>query len=97
MFKLVDANLANPDYRIFDNSCGDGAFLCVALEMKLKKIRGNDIDAWKKFVQSLSSVYGIDIQEKNVIILRDKFFNIFEKMFIKKFKKKSISSFNSIH
>ena len=61
----VDQSLLNdPTKRILDPSCGDGQFLVEALKRRLAN--GMDREA------ALSTIYGVDIMEDNVIVCRDR-------------------------
>ena len=54
----------DPTKTVLDPSCGDGQFLVEALKRKL----ANGIDR----KTALSTIYGVDIMEDNVIVCRDR-------------------------
>ena len=70
MIALTDAHI--PSRTILEPSCGNGAFLFEILSQKLEQSK-NVEDAWT----SLRSLYGIDIQEDNVIECRDRICSLF--------------------
>lgn len=65
MLSYVDKSLFT-DYEktVIDNGCGSGNMLAVILYKRLK----NNLD----FEKSLSTIYGVDINEKNVKLCRDR-------------------------
>ena len=70
MIALTDAHI--PSKTILEPSCGNGAFLVEILSQKLQESKDIE-DAWT----SLRSLYGIDIQEDNVIECRDRLCTLF--------------------
>ena len=65
MLSYVDKSLFT-DYEktVIDSGCGNGQMLAVVLYERLK----NNLD----FEKSLSTIYGVDINEKNVKLCRDR-------------------------
>lgn len=59
---------------VLEPSCGNGNFLSEILEQKLQKSRDDS-----ECLTSLKSVFGIDIQEDNVIECRDRLHSIFKR------------------
>lgn len=69
-------NLCEPDIsdiykRVFEPSCGEGAFLTNVLKRRLKKCNNN----FERLI-ALSNIYGVDIQEDNVYMCQVKLLHI---------------------
>ena len=83
MLSLVGDELQRPDSRFFEPSCGDGNFLSLVLREKLKYCqkryyrKPHELASFS-FI-CLASLYGIDIQDENVIKTRGKLSDIFLK------------------
>ena len=83
MLALVEHETLRVESTFLEPSCGDGRVLCAVLEKKLqhcKKIysKNNHHRTFFSFV-ALSSIYGIDIQIKNVEVTRKTLFALFLK------------------
>ena len=70
MIALTDAHI--PSRTILEPSCGNGAFLIEILSQKLEQSKMLE-DAWT----SLRSLYGIDIQEDNILECRERLCSLF--------------------
>lgn len=75
MCSLVDSLCRKIDSRFLEPACGEGNFLIEILTRKLDSITDNHE---KKSIIALSSIYGIDILSDNVIICREKLFNVWK-------------------
>jgi hypothetical protein len=76
MCDLVENETFRIDSRILEPACGDGNFLIEILARKLKTIsalyKGQQTKYESNAFLALSSVYGIDIMEDNVIQCRER-------------------------
>lgn len=66
---------------VLEPACGEGVFLIEILERKLKKAAQKN-NPKQEALRALKSLYGIDIQEDNVIICRQNLFDMW-KAFVK--------------
>ena len=93
MLDLVKQETERIDSRFLEPACGTGNFLTEILERKLqvveKKYRKSQLDFERNLVLAISSIYGIDIQEDNVIECRKRLFELAEKSYTALFKKKA--------
>jgi hypothetical protein len=83
MLHLVEGQTSRIDATFLEPACGDGRFLCSILEKKIEQCkrvfaRESHKTLFFSFV-SLTSMYGIDIQPKNVEITRQNLFSLFMK------------------
>lgn len=83
MLDLVKQETERIDSRFLEPACGEGAFLTEILRRKLavvKKQYGRSPFDYEKYaVLVVTSIYGVDILEDNVIVCREKLFDIWNK------------------
>lgn len=81
MLDLVKQETERIDSRFLEPACGTGNFLAEILERKLNVVKTryakNQIEYEKYAILAVSSIYGIDILEDNVIECRNRLYNIF--------------------
>lgn len=82
---MIDAfesngNIITPEATVLEPACGEGAFLTEILARKLHRAQKED-NIIQSMIISLSTLYGIDIQEDNVKTCRKKLYNQFIKAF----------------
>ena len=90
MLNLVNTETLRLDSRFLEPACGDGNFLTEVLNFKLdileKNYSKNQYEFEKFSIQIFTSIYGIDILEDNIISARERLFNQYFDLYIKKFK-----------
>ena len=90
MLDLVKQETERIESRFLEPACGDGNFITEILERKLRIVESrygkNQLDYERNGVLAVSSVYGIDILEDNVLECRKRLFDIFEQQYIRIFK-----------
>lgn len=83
MCNLVKDETERIDSRFLEPACGDGNFLAEILMRKLevvkRKYKKSTLDYEKNAVLAISSVYGVDIMQDNVLACRDRLFSIWNK------------------
>lgn len=83
MCDLVKQETERIDSRFLEPACGDGNFLSVILERKLavvtKKYKRSAYDWERNSLLALGSMYGVDIQQDNVLICQERLYKIWEK------------------
>lgn len=83
MCDLVKDETERIDSRFLEPACGDGNFLAEILTRKLevvkRKYKKSTLDYEKNAVLAISSVYGVDIMQDNVLACRDRLFKIWDK------------------
>ena len=93
MLDLVKQETERIDSRFLEPACGTGNFLTEILERKLqvveKKYRKSQLEFERNLVLAVSSIYGIDILEDNIIQCRNRLFEIVDKKYTALFKKKT--------
>jgi hypothetical protein len=93
MLDLVKQETERIDSRFLEPACGTGNFLTEILERKLlvveKKYRKSQLEYERNIVSAVSSIYGIDILEDNIIECRKRLFEIIDKSYTALFKKKT--------
>ena len=93
MLDLVKRETERIDSRFLEPACGTGNFLIEILSRKLHvvevKYRKSQLEFERNVVSAVSSVYGIDIQEDNIIECRKRLFEIVDKKYTTLFKKKA--------
>lgn len=93
MLDLVKQETERIDSRFLEPACGTGNFLIEILERKLqvveKKYRKSQLEFERNLVLAVSSIYGIDILEDNIIECRKRLFDIAKKSYTTLFKKKT--------
>lgn len=91
MLDLVKQETERIESRFLEPACGKGNFLTEILDRKLRivksRYRKSQLDYERNAVLAVSSVYGIDILEDNVLACRQRLFNVFEQEYIGIFKK----------
>ena len=96
MLDLVKQETDRIDSRFLEPACGTGNFLTEVLIRKLsiveKKYKRNQLDFERYSVVAISSMYGVDILEDNIVECRDRLFDIFNNKYMKIYKKKSKDS-----
>ncbi len=82
MLDLVKQETERIESRFLEPACGTGNFLIEILDRKLRtvKIRYQDIQSEYEHyaILAVSSIYGIDILEDNVVACRTRLFELFE-------------------
>jgi hypothetical protein len=93
MLDLVKQETERIDSRFLEPACGTGNFLTEILNRKLqvveKKYRRSQLDFERYLVLAVSSIYGIDIQEDNVVECRKRLFEMADERYTILFKKKA--------
>lgn len=93
MLDLVKQETERIDSRFLEPACGNGNFLTIILEQKLavveKRYSKSQLDFERYAILAVSSIYGIDILEDNVIQCRHRLFGVFEWSYTSLFKNKA--------
>jgi hypothetical protein len=93
MLDLVKQETERIDSRFLEPACGTGNFLTEILHRKLTIVEKNyhhsQLEFERNLVLAVSSIYGIDILEDNVIVCRQRLFDRAEEIYTKLFKKKA--------
>jgi hypothetical protein len=96
MLDLVKQETENIESRFLEPACGTGNFLAEVLERKLRVVetryRKSQIEYERYSVIAVSSIYGIDILEDNVIECRKRLFDIFDQHYRNLFKDECLNS-----
>ncbi|HEU5070228.1 MAG TPA: DNA methyltransferase [Verrucomicrobiae bacterium] len=91
MLDLVKQETERIESRFLEPACGNGNFLAEILERKLRVVEAryarSQLDYERKAVLAVTSIYGIDILEDNVIQCRARLFAIFDGRYTARFKK----------
>lgn len=91
MLDLVKQETERIDSRFLEPACGTGNFLAEILERKLCVVETrygkSQLEYERNAVLAVSSIYGIDILEDNVVECRKRLFNIFDQKYTSLFKK----------
>lgn len=92
MLDLVYSETQNIESRFLEPACGDGNFLIKILERKLsvveRKYKKSQSDFEKWSFIAISSLYGIDLLEDNIIDCRNRLYNNFKDAYERLYKKK---------
>ncbi|HBE96450.1 MAG TPA: restriction endonuclease subunit M [Verrucomicrobiales bacterium] len=92
MLDLVKQETERIESRFLEPACGDGNFLAKVLERKLaiiqQRYRKSQSEFEKYSVVAVSSIYGIDIIEDNVVSCRKRLFDLFAEIYSSSFKDK---------
>lgn len=90
MLDLVKQETERLDSRFLEPACGTGNFLAEILHRKLAvvtaKYKNSQIEYERYSIIALSSIYGVDILEDNVIECRARLLNIFNNQYLKLYK-----------
>lgn len=90
MLDLVKQETERIESRFLEPACGTGNFLAEILERKLNVVESryakNQLEYERYAVLAVSSVYGIDILEDNVVECRKRLFDIFDQAYTRLFK-----------
>lgn len=93
MLDLVKQETERIESRFLEPACGTGNFLAEVLERKLRVIesryRKSQLEFERNLVLAVSSIYGIDILEDNVIECRKRLFEIVDAKYTALFKQKA--------
>jgi hypothetical protein len=93
MLDLVRQETERIESRFLEPACGKGNFLTEILERKLRVVesryRKSQLDYERNAVLGISSIYGIDILENNVVECRKLLFEIFDQKYSSLFKKRA--------
>jgi hypothetical protein len=85
MLDLVLSETLRIESKFLETACGTGNFLCEILLRKIsvieKKYVHSQIDFEKYSLIAISSLYGIDILEDNVIYTQERLYKIFEEKY----------------
>lgn len=91
MLDLVKPETERIDSRFLEPACGTGNFLVEILDRKLnvveERYRKSQLEYERYAVLAVSSIYGIDILEDNVMECRKRLFGIFDWHYSRIFKK----------
>lgn len=90
MLDLVKQETERIESRFLEPACGTGNFLSEILERKLLVVESrygkNQLDYERYAVLAVSSVYGIDILEDNILECRKRLFDIFDLAYTRLFR-----------
>lgn len=93
MLDLVKQETERIDSRFLEPACGDGNFLAEILRRKLavvrRKYQKSPFDYERNAVLAVSSIYGVDLLTDNVVICRDRLFQIWDKEYTSVCKKEA--------
>lgn len=93
MLDLVKQETERIESRFLEPACGTGNFLTEILRRKLtvveKKYRRSQFDFERYLVLAVSSIYGIDILEDNVIECRERLFRMADERYTLVFKRRT--------
>jgi hypothetical protein len=93
MLNLIKQETQRVDSRFFEPACGTGNFLVEILERKLavvlKRYKKSQLEYERHSIIALSSLYGVDILEDNVVHCRQRLLDIFTDAHHRYFKKSS--------
>jgi hypothetical protein len=92
MLNLVKQETERIESRFLEPACGTGNFLTEILERKLRVVEDryakSQLEYERYAVLAVSSIYGIDILEDNILECRKRLFNIFDQKYTLLFKEK---------
>ena len=92
MLNLVQHEAERIDSRFLEPACGDGNFLIKILERKLeiveRKYKRNQFDYEINSLIAISSIYGIELLDDNVLEARKRLYNLFLEKYRKIYKNK---------
>ena len=92
MLDLVKHETQRIESRFLEPACGTGNFLVEVLRRKLDVVeshyRKNQLDYERYAVIAISSIYGIDLLEDNVMECRVRLYKVFNEQYTRLFKKR---------
>jgi hypothetical protein len=95
MLDLVKQETERIESRFLEPACGNGNFLAEILQRKLRVVerryRKSQLEYERSAVLAVSSIYGIDMLEDNVVECRQRLFGIFAQTYTRIFKSKTKS------
>jgi hypothetical protein len=90
MLDLVKPETERIDSRFLEPACGNGNFLAEILQRKLRVVesryRKSQLEYERNAVLAVSSIYGIDKLQDNVLECRQRLFGIFAQLYTRRFK-----------
>jgi hypothetical protein len=90
MLDLVKQETERIDSRFLEPACGSGNFLVEVLRRKLSivesRYKKSQLEYERYAVIAISSIYGVDILEDNVVECSNRLFNIFDKQYTSFYK-----------
>jgi hypothetical protein len=90
MLDLVKQETERIDSRFLEPACGTGNFLIEMLSRKLNivatRYKKSQLEYERYSVIAISSIYGVDILEDNVVECRNRLFEIFKKQYTSLYK-----------
>lgn len=90
MLDLVKQETERIESRFLEPACGTGNFLTEILERKLtvaeSRYGRSQLDYERNAVLAVTSLYGIDILQDNVLECRQRLFEVFEQRYARRFK-----------
>lgn len=90
MLDLVKRETERIESRFLEPACGTGNFLTEVLERKLSVVQSRhqkcQLEYERNAVLAVSSIYGIDVLEDNVVECRKRLFAIFDEAYARLFK-----------
>jgi len=93
MLDLVKQETDRIDSRFLEPACGTGNFLVEILRRKLavveSRYKKSQLEYERYAVIAVTSLYGVDILEDNIIECRNRLFKIFDKQYTSFYKKKA--------
>jgi hypothetical protein len=100
MLDLVKQETDRIESRFLEPACGTGNFLAEILERKLrvveKRYGKSPLEYERNAVLAVSSIYGIDILEDNVVECRKRLFSIFDRNYKNLFREECLNTVNYI-
>lgn len=94
MLDLVKQETERIESRFLEPACGDGNFLTEVLGRKLHVVESrygkNQLEYERNVVLAVSSIYGIDILEDNVLECQKRLFDIVDQQYTKLFNQKTM-------
>jgi hypothetical protein len=96
MLDLVKQETERIESRFLEPACGTGNFLAEVLERKLRVVETrygkSQLEYERNAVLAVSSIYGIDILEDNVVECRKRLFDIFDQHYNSLFKEECLNA-----
>ena len=92
MLDLVKQETERIDSRFLEPACGTGNFLTEILNRKLRIVKNryykNRLEYKKHVLLAITSIYGVDVLEDNILECRERLFNIFYTEYTDTYKEK---------